>query len=1142
METWMVLLGAVVLLGTLADVFLTALNYDEAGFLAAPLQRLVWRGVRTVTRRLPRRRRPVVLRQVIGLQVVSTVALWVVGTIVGYGLVYYGLMTPQAFSVSGDGADLDLFSALYFSAAQLATVGGSSLTAETDVLRFLSIVETLTGVVLISLVLTFLLGVYSVISDLNALCTQFLTGERGAGAARASLAPYFRGGEPVALDGHVDAVLSSFSSYVSGVRLHRSAYYFQSGRDRFALPYALRMTSGTVQVLRYGLPTGHPASQMPGVDALAFELLEFGAYLQERLGWTSRDVPGTVDAETFRRAVRDRATPGEHDGWVGRFLGLERDVAALAGVDPLDDVDDAYRRYTAWLPFAYRAEQITLGVGHDLDYQPIIVTDRPVSLLEPADALAARSLEEYLIGPQDDDEGGGISRWRTFVREHVSQVDPGFGRLRGAARALVAALLAGLVTYALLTSSGLLAAGPRGDGLGRLVPPAIFSAFVAMLSTNVVVGATSRARRRTSALLVVPVTLVVVAGALSARSPVASGVTLVLVGAASAWVGRFGPRWGAVGGVTFMAYYFAVIMRLQEAEVVPFLLAAVLGVVVGYLLNYVVWPERPGPVLRAAVEGFGRDVVAALDALVDAVAWGRWDPDVRRRVEVDVQRLHRGAQYLGVRLLPPGDGPQDALRAQEVRLRLFDTTLAVVHLTEASREVTGTTLPLELRGRLAGRLVELRAHISDLVALPVAPGAPGGEETTWRSVRPPASWPPEARALARSLDSTYEAVAALVRLERSTLDPSVPPPEVDVALAHEQELALTARAAEREAPHGRRPSPSTRRAVQSAVAVGAAFVVGDVVSTGGRHEYWATLAAYQVLGGTDGETFVKGAQRVLGTVGGVVLGFGVALGSGGEPAVLVPLLLLAVFANSYFRQVSPVAQTFWTTTLFAVVYEFLGRLSTLTLEVRVLETVVGAAVALLAAWLVLPTRTRSVVTADMRSLVADLRLVLDAALARLDATDSVATAAIERHLAVLGQDLRTLATASAPLRRSVGASGTGGIEGQLTALGSLTFDTRTLVRSLDDLRGSGAQVPTALWARAHEAIGRNLGALVAVLSGHRDVVVDEDLDLLGSDDVPSTGPEARAARHLDRINDTLVWLVGDLAPAAVVRTREAPTP
>ncbi|MEK8225320.1 hypothetical protein NKG05_03080 [Oerskovia sp. M15] len=178
---------------------------------------------------------------------------------------------------------------MYFSAAQLSTVGGSSLTAETNVLRFLSIAETLSGVVLVSLILTFLLGVYDVVRDLRALSAQFFSAERGAGSPVASLAPYFQQGQPSGLDGHLDGIASSFSSYTDGVRLHHAAYYFQSGRDQFALPYAIRMLGGTLGALRWGCRPGTRPRPSPT--------------------WSRSRSSSSSSASTSRRSCAGRASP-----------------------------------------------------------------------------------------------------------------------------------------------------------------------------------------------------------------------------------------------------------------------------------------------------------------------------------------------------------------------------------------------------------------------------------------------------------------------------------------------------------------------------------------------------------------------------------------------------------------------------------------------------------------------------------------------------------------------------------------------------------------------------------------------------------------------------------------------------------------
>lgn len=248
---------------------------------------------------------------------------------------------------------------------------------------------------------------------------------------------------------------------------------------------------------------------------LSFQFLEFGEYLQRRLRWANLAVPAVVSAEEFAATSRDGHHRGRRDEWVVRFLDLDRDMARLAEIEPLADVDEAYRRYSEWLPFAFRAQQITLAVSRDLDYQPIIVTDKPVSILHSDDALALRTLEEDVPGPVTEAPGPAgeevrsrLSRWETFVDQHVSLVDPGYARLRSAGRAVLAA-------GAAVTSLFLLFEATGRSGL----QPAMFGGFVAMLSTGISVDKTLRGRKTTSVLLIVPITLVVALGALVSDSP-----------------------------------------------------------------------------------------------------------------------------------------------------------------------------------------------------------------------------------------------------------------------------------------------------------------------------------------------------------------------------------------------------------------------------------------------------------------------------------------------------------------------------------------------------------------------------------------------------------------------------------------------
>jgi hypothetical protein len=367
-------LGVLVLGVGLLDVFLTALNYDEAGFLATRLCRLQWRVLRVATRRLPGQLRSFALRQVMGLSIVLNMTLWLGAVVVGFGLIYLSQMHGANFIYDGRELRDGPFSAMYFSAAQLSTVGTAQISPQTNGLRAISVAETLTGLGLVTLILSFLFGVYQVVRDLRTLASNFGAGDESAEDPIASLGPYLGRGDLNCLDNHLQAISHNFWSYADGLRQHHLAYYFQSGRDHFALPYVLHRLGHWLAALRWGLPSGHPASSNPLLAQLSSRFERFADQLHDEIGSATDPAPSGVSFESFSAAH----CAGEQTTnlWLGRFLRLEREMARMAALDTAADPREAHERYLRWLPFACRAEQVITAVSRDLDYRPLLQTDQ----------------------------------------------------------------------------------------------------------------------------------------------------------------------------------------------------------------------------------------------------------------------------------------------------------------------------------------------------------------------------------------------------------------------------------------------------------------------------------------------------------------------------------------------------------------------------------------------------------------------------------------------------------------------------------------------------------------------------------------------------------------------------------------------
>ncbi len=252
------------------------------------------------------------------------------------------------------------------------------------------------------------------------------------------------------------------------------------------------------------------------------------------------------------------------------------------------------------------------------------------------------------------------------------------------------------------------------------------------------------------------------------------------------------------------------------------------------------------------------------DPLIDAVSAARWDPDINKQIYADLNQLHQTAAFL-------------------------------------------------LRGQLAGMLERTqdqlrRQELKDASRAPVL-AAPARHEKSGDDDGLPEGWPENARRLHDAIAELLHAADTMRGAQLAALaDPGMAAGEVTAAtdLQATPSDPISEQARSNAKSIGRWWSaPTSRRAIQAALATGLALAAGTAV-TSSTHQYWAALAAFLVLGGTSTveETRMKGVERVIGTIAGAVIGFGVTAFTGADPFVVLPLLAVCVFAAMYLRPVS----------------------------------------------------------------------------------------------------------------------------------------------------------------------------------------------------------------------------------------------
>ncbi|MCF7548998.1 FUSC family protein [Pseudonocardia sp. WMMC193] len=698
--------------------------------------------------------------------------------------------------------------------------------------------------------------------------------------------------------------------------------------------------------------------------------------------------------------------------------------------------------------------------------------------------------------------------WVGELRTWATGVDPGWGRLRFAGVATAAMALA------VLLMSGVRALS------GQPITVVLFAAVLAMVSNLSVTEPELGRRRVTTALMVLPAAASTVVGTLLVEHRTVSDVVFVLVMMVAVVVRRFGARGTALGMALFMPYFFTQFLQARP-EQLPWLLAAV-GVGIGstLLLRGFVFADDPEKILDRLTVALRAHVHALALAVVDVLEAPAQD---RAKIDDALRDVARRRTRLNDTMLQVADQFDRLDRpADESReLQLADLELAAERLAVSTRRLAddparpGALEPEVRRALIAG---------ARGIAAGTATGIPDDSRAialagARRSVDPLAAEHGGARPREQRL--AFAVVRLADALEGGGDHPPPAPVEVDQDAEPEEETT--------DGPKGL--ALSTRQAVQVGVATSLAIVAGELVSP--ARWYWAVIAAFVVFAGTAsrGDVLTRGWQRLVGTVGGVVAGMGLALLVGGHVVVSLVLLACCVFLALYLVRISTGLLAFWITAVLALLYGVIGQFSVETLVLRVVETAVGGALGALAGFLVLPKHTREAfreaLDETVDALDDTLAATTDRLLGRPAAGVPVELARVaDEKLKVLRERARPL---DSPLPRR---RGRGSYQRALRVLTAVDHYARSFARLSD---GLVAPEWTAL-DPAVAAVRANLAALGEVLAEQTPEVrsaeqlVDEaEAAAATTEDPARRTAMLTAARLVRRIDQVVVRLVDDLA-------------
>lgn len=608
---------------------------------------------------------------------------------------------------------------------------------------------------------------------------------------------------------------------------------------------------------------------------------------------------------------------------------------------------------------------------------------------------------------------------RGRLLDRLVSSDPGLVHLLAAVRVLVSIVLA----LTVLSTTG----------LG--IPAVMLGSVVGMMSPFMAIDPEPAQRGVTLLLLPVSAGVSITLAALLSGFPIIADTVFVVVIFVAVYLRRFGTRGFGVGMVAFMTFFFALFVHATTALLPRLLLAVVIGVACAALTVFVLVPNRRHWALRRMLTAFRARMARVVGSVIDLMADGELTERQRNVMRSRETRLHECALMIEAEL----DDVLSAEEAKKLRRLVISIELAVERLAVTARRVSGDDLRPEQRLRLRGELRELLGLVRrDPRHLPF------GEQTVARAFLDregsgAADGPLAASRLRRVMSELALAVA-----KGRTLTESLTPNSG--AAGTEEDLNRFVDEPEQDEPEPEEAGwqrPTTRQAVQVAVAATAAIVVGEALSP--QRWYWAVITAFVVFAGTTsrGDILVKGMRRVVGTLLGVVFGVLLAFSVTGHLLLIIALILICIFCAFYVIQISYGLMTFFITLMLGMLYDVLGTFSPAVMVLRLEETAVGALAGGLAGMLVLPTSTIGSLRKDLARLLQVLQQFVEDAVELLVAGASVDLVDAARKI---DHELSTLRTTARPLIHQITPFRTrrDDIRYALTLLAACSFYARNL--------------------------------------------------------------------------------------------------
>lgn len=370
--------GIMIVSVVLLDVFLTVLDADGRSIMSGRLYRAFWWLWRHFARLLPKGTEDVTLSLGAPLMIPLAIAVWILGLVTGFALLYFGGFSPDEV-VTGGGSQPSLSNAFKLSWVTLSTIGFVEISPSNMPYSMAVALEAILGGIVLTLTITYYLNVHHVVRTYNEFVSFIEHHTEDVERPFASLGSTLDGGTFTG-ETFVARLHDEVSALHEGLRRYPIVYYFRTVRADRGLPKTLARLRKIAGGLSFTMPAHPSLSRSMAVRALRRALVDLAADLQARyVPVNTRTTARTAAPAVFVAVARGRSL--SPDVWVERFL-QEVDVArAAADIEHVGTLAQLYDAYTAWLPFTLSLGDFEAAIANDLGYSQRLRPGRSSSLV-----------------------------------------------------------------------------------------------------------------------------------------------------------------------------------------------------------------------------------------------------------------------------------------------------------------------------------------------------------------------------------------------------------------------------------------------------------------------------------------------------------------------------------------------------------------------------------------------------------------------------------------------------------------------------------------------------------------------------------------------------------------------------------------